>query len=174
MSNSPIKLRLREYLRAKGIKPNNSDFILCPFHQEKTASCRVYEDHVYCYGCHNGGDVFAVAAALNSIPYNRENFREVANEVEQVLGLPLWQPPKRTMRSPPGLRLSKSAVFRSELLKEFAKAIDSDDMGQAYHKAYLLFALFMLPEDEFEQSEKKKKPSLQERMAGYGIKGETA
>jgi len=25
--------------------------ILCPFHEEKTPSCRIYSDHLHCYGC---------------------------------------------------------------------------------------------------------------------------
>lgn len=25
--------------------------ILCPFHKERTPSCRIYSDHLYCFGC---------------------------------------------------------------------------------------------------------------------------
>jgi hypothetical protein len=31
---------------------------LCPFHQEKTASLTVYQDHFHCFGCGKHGDVF--------------------------------------------------------------------------------------------------------------------
>jgi hypothetical protein len=30
----------------------------CPFHREKTASFKVYQDHFYCYGCQAKGDIF--------------------------------------------------------------------------------------------------------------------
>jgi len=38
-------------------------FISCPFHSEKTASCKVYADHLYCFGC---------GKSINSIGYLME------------------------------------------------------------------------------------------------------
>lgn len=32
---------------------------LCPFHRERTPSCCVYDDHLYCYGCAAHADIFA-------------------------------------------------------------------------------------------------------------------
>lgn len=32
-------------------RPIKRGQILCPFHEEKTPSCRIYSDHLYCYGC---------------------------------------------------------------------------------------------------------------------------
>jgi CHC2 zinc finger len=31
---------------------------MCPFHQEKTASCHVHETYFHCFGCGEGGDCF--------------------------------------------------------------------------------------------------------------------
>lgn len=41
--NYPIEELLTE--------PPKRGFIHCPFHQEKTPSCRVFSDHIHCYGC---------------------------------------------------------------------------------------------------------------------------
>jgi hypothetical protein len=165
--NDNIKSRLLDYLRAKGIEPNHSGFIHCPWHDDKTPSCKVNDEYVYCFTCNESGDIFKVAAALIGVPCDKEHFREIANDVENSLGLPQWQPPKRREKN--CVKLSESAVYRSELLKEFAKAIDTGDVQQAHYKATLLFALFMLPEGEPEQ--KKPKPTLRDRMSGYGLRG---
>ena len=160
-----IKNRLRTYLAAKGIMPQNS-FINCPWHEDKTPSCKINDDYVHCFGCGESGDIFKVAAALMGIPCDREHFREIASDVEKTLGLPEWQPPKRAGRSPNGFKLSKSIVYRSELLKEFAKAIDDDNLDLVYYRACLLLALFMLPDEKQEP----KRPTLIERVAAYGIR----
>lgn len=53
-----IKLRytMRELLSRFGIEPDKKSFIECPFHKEKTASCKIYEHSFYCFGCGAGGD----------------------------------------------------------------------------------------------------------------------
>jgi hypothetical protein len=168
-----VKVRLLEYLRAKGIEPNDAGFIKCLWHEDKNPSCKVNDErgYVHCFPCNESADIYKVAAALLVVPCDKEHFREIANEVERTLNLPEWQPPKQRRKS--CVKLSQSVVYRSELLKEFAKALDAGDMGQAYYKAHLLFALFMLPEGEPEPKEAKK-PTLQERMAGcagYGRGG---
>ncbi len=43
--------------------------ILCPWHSESNASCRVYDDHVYCFTCNHGGDCFAFLMAVEGIPF---------------------------------------------------------------------------------------------------------
>jgi hypothetical protein len=36
---------------------NRTRFVACPFHEEKTPSCKIYPDHFYCFGCNKGGSV---------------------------------------------------------------------------------------------------------------------
>ena len=40
-----------------GIKPDRHGFARCVFHQEKTASMKIYRDGYKCYGCGDAGDV---------------------------------------------------------------------------------------------------------------------
>ncbi|MDO5540582.1 MAG: CHC2 zinc finger domain-containing protein [Eubacteriales bacterium] len=49
--------RLAEYY---GFKVNRNGFMRCPFHQEKTASMKVYDGTkgYYCFGCGAGGSIF--------------------------------------------------------------------------------------------------------------------
>ena len=37
---------------------------LCPFHKERTPSCKLYEDHYYCFGCQAHGDVIRLVQEL--------------------------------------------------------------------------------------------------------------
>src|SRR3954462_11387033 len=42
---------------------------LCPFHQERTPSFQVYEDHFHCFGCGAQGDVFDWLMATRRISF---------------------------------------------------------------------------------------------------------
>jgi len=33
------------------LEPPKRGFIHCPFHSEKTSSCKVFADHIHCFGC---------------------------------------------------------------------------------------------------------------------------
>ena len=44
-----------------GIEINNKGFALCPFHQEKTPSFKVYDDSFHCFGCGESGTVIDFA-----------------------------------------------------------------------------------------------------------------
>lgn len=55
--------------------------ILCPFHDERTASCTLYPEtnSFYCYGCSLGGDVIKFTRELR-----RENFTETINYLNRI------------------------------------------------------------------------------------------
>jgi hypothetical protein len=71
-----IKARhpLKEFLELRGLefsKPSQGAFACtCPFHEEKTASFRVYPDHhFYCYGCGKVGDIFTILKDLDGLEF---------------------------------------------------------------------------------------------------------
>lgn len=46
----------REAAEHYGFTPNRAGYILCPFHNERTPSLKLYPDGGwYCFGCHTGG-----------------------------------------------------------------------------------------------------------------------
>ncbi|WP_299430848.1 DNA primase [uncultured Meiothermus sp.] len=61
---------------------------LCPFHQEKTPSFQVNEAKglCYCFGCKNGGDIFAFLQKIEGI-----EFREALERLAQETGVELPQ-----------------------------------------------------------------------------------
>jgi len=61
--------RARRYPIAKLIKVGRMGFAQCVFHQEKTASLKVYPDHVYCFGCSRRGDAIDIYMVLNNCDF---------------------------------------------------------------------------------------------------------
>lgn len=67
---------MRDILERYGLHPNRSGFICCPFHKEKTASMKIYQDSYYCFGCGAHGDVFDFVMAMEDLSF-RETFLDL-------------------------------------------------------------------------------------------------
>lgn len=50
-------LDIKQALEYYGLSINSKGFTLCPFHQEKTPSFKVYDNSFYCFGCGVSGTV---------------------------------------------------------------------------------------------------------------------
>lgn len=83
MNSEEIKktYSMRDILARYGIQPNRAGFIRCPFHKEKTASMKIYQDSYYCFGCGAHGDVFDFVSAMENLTF-REAFRELGGTYE--------------------------------------------------------------------------------------------
>lgn len=63
---NPLSLELDRY----GISADKKGFARCPFHNEKTASFRVYPDGTfYCFGCGAHGDVITFVMKMCNISF---------------------------------------------------------------------------------------------------------
>ena len=76
------KIKMDDILSRYSIERNRNGFICCPFHGEKTASCKIYPDGFYCFGCGVGGDVIAFVKKLFSV-----DFREAIKRMENDFGI---------------------------------------------------------------------------------------
>ena len=67
-----------------GYEPNRQGFISCPFHSERTASCKIYpkSNSFYCFGCGAGGDVIDFVRLLYGL-----DFRQACVRLEADFGL---------------------------------------------------------------------------------------
>lgn len=64
---NPLSNELDRY----GIVTDKKGFARCPFHNEKTASFRVYEDGTFhCFGCHVYGDVISFVRLMENLSFN--------------------------------------------------------------------------------------------------------
>lgn len=58
-----------DVLAGYGIKVNRAGFAPCVFHQEKTASMKVYKDGFHCFGCGAHGDVIDLVMQLEQVSF---------------------------------------------------------------------------------------------------------
>ena len=64
---NPLSVELDRY----GIKADKKGFAHCPFHNEKTASFRVYPDGTFhCFGCGAHGDVITFVMKIQNISFS--------------------------------------------------------------------------------------------------------
>lgn len=72
MTVDEIKERfsIKEELESRGIEVNRSGFCRCIFHEEKTASMKIYPSNTFfCFGCHKSGDVITVIMQLDNLDF---------------------------------------------------------------------------------------------------------
>ena len=70
--------------KTRVIKKGKDSWCCCPFHDEKTPSCKINDDlgSYYCFGCGAKGDVFTIYTEL----YNF-SFPEAVKELAQRVGI---------------------------------------------------------------------------------------
>ena len=66
-------------------KPNRAGFIRCPFHNERTASMRIYEKDCHCFGCGFNSDIFGFVQKYEGISF-KDAFRELGGTYESHEG----------------------------------------------------------------------------------------
>lgn len=76
------RVDLRDLVRFYGLELDRGGFACCPFHNEKTPSFKVYEDHYHCFGCGEHGDHIDFVQNL----YDISNI-EAAKQISQDFGL---------------------------------------------------------------------------------------
>jgi hypothetical protein len=140
-----VKQRLAEYLRLKGVVPDERGNIRCLWHDDAHPSCHLYERNLYCFSCGAHGDIFSAAAALLDVSSDRRHFPEIAADIEKTLGIKdEWT--HRPEKPRPLIGMSRSHIYREGLLTEFAEAVDTGDMEKALYYGTLLFGLFQMPD----------------------------
>ena len=61
------QIKLWDAAEYYGLHFNRAGFTNCPFHQERTPSMKLYDDHFYCFGCQRSGDVITLVEKLCGI-----------------------------------------------------------------------------------------------------------
>ena len=81
---SKISIRSELEKKSKLIQKGNDFWCCCPFHDEKTPSCKINEDpgSFYCFGCGAKGDIFTIYTDL----YNY-TFIDAVKELSQQAGV---------------------------------------------------------------------------------------
>lgn len=74
-----------EYFRLMNhiVKRAGKEYVtLCPFREEKTPSCFLYEDHYHCYGCGEHGDIIDAHKRLKGV-----TFTEALEDLGRMAGI---------------------------------------------------------------------------------------
>lgn len=112
------KISMKELLSYYGIEINKRGFIKCPFHQEKTASVKIYDGDkgFYCFGCGAGGDVIDFVQQ-----YFNLNFKQALVKINQDfnLGLPINDEISQSKK----IEIEKRAYKRKQQIKKQKEAI---------------------------------------------------
>ena len=76
--------------RNYGVEVYRGNMALCPFHRERHPSCKLYDDHYYCFGCQAHGDVTKLVQELFGLSAI-EAVKQINSDF--ALGLDLDKPP---------------------------------------------------------------------------------
>lgn len=71
-----------------GLEPGRDGMVSCPLHDDRTPSCRIYDEPDrgwWCFGCQAGGDVYDLAARLWSVPTTGRAFIELRQRIAAAL-----------------------------------------------------------------------------------------
>jgi hypothetical protein len=79
--------------RHYGVEVHRGNMALCPFHRERHPSCKLYEDHYYCFGCQAHGDVIKLVQELFGLK-PIEAVKQLNSDF--ALGLDVDKPPDMT------------------------------------------------------------------------------
>lgn len=111
------------------IEVSKTGFTVCPFHNEKTPSLKVYKNNrgYYCFGCGKGGDVISFVEGYFNLDYK--------NAVEKInrdfsLGLPLGR--KMSLREK--FELDRKDKERKKQREE--KKTEEENKLKRYRDAY--------------------------------------
>lgn len=105
----------------------------CPFHQEKTPSCVLYEktDSFYCFGCGTSGDVISFIRGTDNLSYV-----EAVQQLAQRAGITIDAKGAQLNQREQELRDRIRACNR-EAARYFFRSLTQDDAG-GVGRAYLL------------------------------------
>lgn len=137
------RVSMSEALSVYGYEINRAGYIICPFHSEKTASCKIYEYRFHCFGCGAGGDVIDFVKKLFDINFNQAIVR--MNE-DFHLGLSL-----DNQSTPEQRKMARERIAQRKRNEEEKRKKDKEYIKKSIEYRDCLFALNDLkPPTEFD------------------------
>lgn len=116
---------MTELCQRYGIEINRQGFAVCPFHNERTASLKIYDGTrgYSCYGCGKSGDVISFVQLLYGL-----SFSEALNKINDDFGLNL----------PLERRLSLREKHRFDIIEKqrLREKREREDLFERYRQAF--------------------------------------
>ena len=129
--------------RHYGVEVHRGNMALCPFHRERTPSCKLYEDHYYCFGCQAHGDVIRLVQELFGLT-PIEAVKQINSDFG--LGLDVDKPPD----------MEKINRRRQEIARQKAEQANMERMYDILLRYYTLLDRYKMqyapkaPDDEID------------------------
>ena len=117
---------MRQAAEFCGIDINRSGMCCCPFHNDDSPSMKLYDDHYYCFGCGEHGDVIDFVSKLFSV-----SPKEAAERLVQELGI--------SYDSSRGTEIS--TYKKDSILRKIKAKQDKDRENYAYNVLRAYFRL---------------------------------
>lgn len=110
------------------------DTALCPFHNEKTGSLKLYHDHFYCFGCGEHGDVIKLTGKLLGLS-PIDSARRLATDFNVLINYDLKLKEQDHYNPPPQRAVTyKEQENRAyELLDNYCKYLEACRIRYAPH-----------------------------------------
>lgn len=124
------KLNLATILHNYGLKPNKNNMLLCPFHEDKTASLQVnpIQNRYKCHACDKKGDVIQFVQ-----DYEKLTKREAILKCVTMIGQVSTNVPNITKQEPAIITEDKS-IFLEKMFQSFRKGIFNSPPAKEYCK----------------------------------------
>lgn len=127
--------------RHYGVEVHRGNMALCPFHRERHPSCKLYNDHYYCFGCQANGDVIKLVQELFVLT-PIEAVKQINSDFG--LGLDVDKPPD----------MEKINIRRQEIARQKAEQPNMERMYDILLRYYTLLDRYKMqyapkaPDDE--------------------------
>lgn len=90
------KVSMHDVLINYGININRGAMCLCPFHSEKTPSCKVYDNSLHCFGCGEHHDVVSFVKKYFNLNTQFEALKKLNDDLYLGLSLDKFQKSNKT------------------------------------------------------------------------------
>jgi len=116
------RLSILQLLSHYHLKPDRSNHIKCPFHEDDKPSCRIYPDTntFHCFGCGAKGDTIEFIQKKEGISKH-----EAILKAQNFIGLPTESKPNPQPKPKPELPQEQKAVILTEAFKHFARSLNA-------------------------------------------------
>ena len=122
------RVDLRELVRYYGLDVNRGGFAICPFHNERTPSFKVYENHFHCFGCGTHGDHIDFVQKMYG-----ESSIEAAKRISYDFGLNLFD---KEFAAPADPRLKQRNELNVWLFKAIKTVSEYINILEQWEKLY--------------------------------------
>ena len=127
-------LDLREVFQEYGYQVNRAGFCCCPFHMERTPSCRVDKTKYHCFGCDERGNALSFIKKLFNL-----DFKTAIQKLNDDFRLGLLN----TELSPQKQReITQKRIYKYE---DELKKSDAEELHDKYFEAWRIYVTLMPP-----------------------------